>query len=823
MATYRNCLLPALLATGFALVPLPDCRIAASDQQEGASQPAKVDLYGDPLPPGATSRIGTVRLCHPGQVDYLQFAPDGKKVITGGGPAVCLWDASTGALVKKLNRPEGSIYCWALSRNGKVLATASGHGERAHIWNIETGKLTQRPDLRGQIVSLALSPDGKRLVVGCSGGDVYVWNVTEEKTVGYLSRHRGSVAFAQYSKDGNTLITRDDYYVRTWDVASLGARRVIDGFDKRLVSVACSADGARLVSVTESGSIKLWDGKTGNDLTEVGQQEVLGTSVAISDDGTHTATSSGSCIWVWRNGCLKDRIEIVGNNRQICSLALSPDGKTLAAASTAGVVRLWEVSSGREKKVCDSLEGLLFKPCLLTGTKMVAVRTAAGIGFHDLDTGKQLYNVPARWARLAPFPDGKTIAIADSDRRVIFCWDALGRKEVSVLRDDASCVFLEVARSGDYVVSTYLASDRTFVRSMKTGALVCTIPVGWMGPGRVPIPHALSPDGRILAASKTTRTGCEISLWDVATGKLAGTLTYGGRFESHLREGSVAFSPDGTLLAAANETGVRIWELSGKRITRAIPTPARVVAFSPDGQVLAIAEFEHAVHLLETATWETVGIYQGHARAVHALAFSQDGRTLVSASDDNTVLAWSPYNPPNLDLAFPTGSASPAQLENLWDDLGKQEADSGYRALCILASRKDDAVRLLSRKLAPTPHLDRRKVLKLVEELGHDDFGVREAATKALLKIGPSVEPVLRSSMTGKLDLEVRKRVGFILASLVSGPALSLRLRQSRSLRVLEQVGSAEARQILQALSLGDETSFLTRESKNALQRLHQQ
>src|SRR5262245_1636546 len=103
----------------------------------------QTDRYGDPLPPGAISRIGTVRLRHQEEVWSVIFSPDGQTVIAGGPfhvageevDAVRFWDVRTGKLVRSLRGQPFGSGCLALSADGRFLASESG-ASIVWIWDL---------------------------------------------------------------------------------------------------------------------------------------------------------------------------------------------------------------------------------------------------------------------------------------------------------------------------------------------------------------------------------------------------------------------------------------------------------------------------------------------------------------------------------------------------------------------------------------------------------------------------------------------------------------------------------------------------------------
>src|SRR5580765_3871440 len=106
---------------------------SASAQPDPKNTPA-LDRYGDPLPEGALSRLGTVRFRHPGYVGQIVFSPDGKTLASVGDSSVSLWAWPIG---KKLPQfPAQHVGAVAFSADGRTLVTASDR-EKIRLWSIE--------------------------------------------------------------------------------------------------------------------------------------------------------------------------------------------------------------------------------------------------------------------------------------------------------------------------------------------------------------------------------------------------------------------------------------------------------------------------------------------------------------------------------------------------------------------------------------------------------------------------------------------------------------------------------------------------------------
>jgi len=150
---------------------------------------------------------------------------------------------------------------------------------------------------------------------------------------------------------------------------------------------------------------------------------------------------------------------------------------------------------------------------------------------------------------------------------------------------------------------------------------------------------AFSPDGTILASGSEDRT---IKLWDVKTGTEILTLTWHDKPIS-----SVAFSPDGTILASGSWDGaIKLWDVkTGTEIlTLGHDKSISSVAFSPDGTILAAGLGDYTikqVKLWNVKTGTEIGTLIGdRGGSVTSVVFSPDGTILAAGSADHTIKLW---------------------------------------------------------------------------------------------------------------------------------------------------------------------------------------
>jgi WD40 repeat protein len=797
----------------------------------GVKQPEpRRDLYGDPLPPGAVARLGTVRLRHGDIIRAVAFAPDGKSAATcdsdgfayiwdlatgkemrrfrpglSGVSALAhtaagrvlalavskdglqLWDVNTGQSAGELIRVGEQCRCVGLSGDGKLAVTAKFGDRDVQLWDTDTGKELRRIPTghTKRVEDVQLSPDG-RLLASTGWPEMSV-RLHATRTGALLHHFTGEATPAgglAFAPDGEWVAgVQRERSILLWNVATGKVVRRFQQPRERIVSVAFTADGKTLISGGDQ--VRFWDVATGKSIRQLTPPPRSGSHIALAPDGRMLATWGECELVLWDLKAGRQRRLAVGHQGPVHRVAVSPNGRLAATACFGDVARLWDLATGRELRQFPGLgdEGTAGVAFSADGRLLAIPDAVATVRLWNTDTGAEVRRLAVeRPMDVAFSADGKVLVTA-SQGSVVHLWDPATGKKLRQLN---------------------LSAFRT-------------------GPGGGDFSVALSPDGQLLAAA-----GSAVVIWRLDSGKLWRRLTEPARDGG----GPVAFSPDGRLVAARglskHNNTIRLWEAaSGKEVATLCDKSTNCftsIAFSPDGRTIAAGSlgFPRGGDVGKLVLWDLASGKELAARADHRgwlidVTFTPDGRRLITGAYDTTALVWDV--PALMRGTRPEAlRVAPAELDGLWADLAGADAARAWQAVWKLAADPAQALPLLRRHLRPAPAPDADRVAWLLADLGSERFDKRDRAARELEAVGEAAAPVLRRALEARPPLETRRRIEAILEQW-EGPTAA-RLVAVRATAVLERAGTAEARRLLDELAGGAPGAHLTQAARASVQRL---
>jgi WD40 repeat protein len=595
----------------------------------------------------------------------IGFSPDGARVIlaTGGLPAPCVWEVTTGRKLFALEGHEAPVVAVDYSLDGKHVATGSVD-HTARVWDAATGTAVAVFRGHGCGVHLVRFSPTSRRVLSLGDGCRHI----ERDGAGNPVRVRKEIDAAGARQEPAGFI---------WDAATGESFRSLKwpapdyGF---CATAQWSPDGARVVTAGTRGAThtngaapdrqndpNLWNVSTGlitHTLREPGRNWSGSGHVvsAVFDPlGRYVVTTHnyGRIVRVWdtRSGVEPDA-HFAGHGDTVRAAAFSPDGRFLATGSADGTARLWDVAApqpaaphrGRWLVGGFNRPTVAFSP---DGRRLAMPEPWRGksrILICDIQSGRELVckgEDQVFVTSVAFSPDGRWL-VAGAIDGVARLWDAGTGEPGAVLRGHASRV-VDARFSPDSRRVVTTSEDSTVrVWEPDTGREVLVL-----RKERASLRSAFfSPDGRQLLTGTvgpghSGSMGNQGWIWDAETGKELGTL--GSRNSiAHL---PLAWSPDGLLVLApvvptsglpngeavhsvslCNATGRELCRLTGH--TQSVTC----ASFSPDSRRVMTGSHDRTVRVWNTETGAMLSILSGHEDTVTAVAFSPDGQWAVTVS-----------------------------------------------------------------------------------------------------------------------------------------------------------------------------------------------
>jgi WD40 repeat protein len=359
-------------------------------------------------------------------------------------------------------------------------------------------------------------------------------------------------------------------------------------------NVRFSSDGKRLaVATLFQNGVRFLDAEGGKEVFTLPHGRPV-FDFAFGPGGKFVVTSDGT-LHVWDAGG-KPQPALPGA-AGTGAVALSPDGKWLAVATIEGdgrSIALWDLEARKAVHTWPvaftSQPGLAFSP---DGKQLACaawVRKAKGQGgqltVYAVTERKEAYAVPHVAGPVAFSPDGRRLAVLGGNR-VVKLLDATGGRELATL-----------VPGGEEIYGL-----------------------------------AFHPAGRLLA---TAGSDGAVRLWDTQIAAPVRVLHHGRP------AGSVAFSPDGVILAVTDKfVGgsrpgglVRVWQLRDPDLlTIRVPGKAvRSLDFTRDGQRLVTAQDDGAVVVWDAVTGRSLRTLEGHRGSARAVAYRPNGKQIASAA-----------------------------------------------------------------------------------------------------------------------------------------------------------------------------------------------
>ncbi|MGI5439773.1 WD40 repeat domain-containing serine/threonine protein kinase [Streptomyces shenzhenensis] len=584
-----------------------DGRVAVSASKEDGSVVSWDVATGGPL-----YRLVKSADMHGTGIDLVALAPYGTYALLTGHltDKVRIWETRTDRVRDVVPRRFAGDSLMALNREAtRAASVASGHADQPlRIWETRTGRCVRTIDtqlliephtrltLPLRIHSVALSADGRLVVLGDGFGGVQFhrlapagfrapWSYARPRTAGALAegaaRVRGLVERAEeLAGQGRTRAAAEQ----------LRTARAVPGFERHPELRALWADLGRSAG-RRTDLLSIWqryDLSGGRIFT----QQV---NIGVSTDAELAVTggSDGRVrVWELQTGQhLHTFPERVANTHTVL---IAADCRLAVTADWGGEAHLWDVEEGTRSARLHGDQGQV---------RSVAIDRN---GDHALvgDEGGAV----CLW-RLRAGARDRTTVVAH-----------LGR---TMLGHDGPVGVVRLSPDGRFAASAGREDRTGRLWATGTGVPLLTFPLGVGDPGMW-----FAPDGRRFFVNSTAG----LTVWDVRTRRPV--------YERQAHPGALVLSADGRMAVTPGLMTVEVWETATGRTVCELPEFSSTFDISPDGHYVVTADRDRRLRMWDVRTGRCLHTLEGHPESVTLVAFTVDGRNVVSADLRPGIRLW---------------------------------------------------------------------------------------------------------------------------------------------------------------------------------------
>lgn len=259
--------------------------------------------------------------------------------------------------VEDLKGFNGVVKSLAVTPDGKLLLVGTGDGSLNAI-DLETKEiLYSKAVLVNSYSSIAFNVEKDILVVG-DDQTVMVLSLSTGQKLSFLRGHTGKVSDVAISPDGNNIVSvsGDDRTIRVWDLESRELIKTIGANIGATTNVKYTPDGTMFITgaIKDDRTFKFWDATTFELLNTSFQQPGFINDLKISSDGTQLVAAVRNFVKSWDLTTLQQVWSTKGPKLEINTIAVSPDNRTVATANKEGTIMLFDLATGRK---IGTLEG----------------------------------------------------------------------------------------------------------------------------------------------------------------------------------------------------------------------------------------------------------------------------------------------------------------------------------------------------------------------------------------------------------------------------------------------------------------------------------
>lgn len=531
---------------------------------------------------------------------------DGNLIIaTDETQKFAIWEKSTGKKIATCSGHKAKVeYVEYNKANNKILSTAEDG--IAMVWNMKGQKLFQITN-KGNIREARFSPDGKYVFTYSDKFELGLWSAEDGHKLASFGAVSDEMATVEFSLDSKRLVTTHLQSAYIWDIPSGNLFRKID-LPYGVINARFDNSGNKLVTAGYDKVAMVWDLFTQEEILDLEGQTFAPTSSNFSPDGSKILTTDewGNCR-IWNSATSQILAMLIGHSKGITAAEYSKDGTRIITASEDSTTKLWDANTA---KVIVTLKGhknqVLYAHLSPDGNKIVTASMDSTAQLWIWNSNVKKWEFKKRYRNPLGYMGDP---IFSSDGNFLLLTDPNYRPYLELLNANSGITIGNFKGMGD---SSFHAAF--FTNDNKT---VITVTAG--GPNK--------PEQGL-------------QFWSTANGKLLENRL----IAKDIYPNNIAISPDGSkMVYVTSLTDMLVINLSNfsiiKRINQLGYFP-NDIQFHPTNNSFLMCFDDNSIQSWDANTGKLLGSLLGHTNNVHTAKYSQDGRFILSQSEDNTFKKW---------------------------------------------------------------------------------------------------------------------------------------------------------------------------------------
>lgn len=545
---------------------------------------------------------------HTKSINTSEYSTDGKYIVTASGDKTAkIWNAVTGDLLLDLKGHKEEVRTAKFSPDGKYIVTTSNDWT-ARVWEVTEGKCLMELRHKDIVSSASYSPDGRSIATGCWDDSVRIWDIATAKTKITINTW-DNVKSIEFSPDGKKILTNNGSYfspyIEIFDVEN--GKPIVRLPNKFINTVRFSTDGEKLITTSREEALKIWNAADGKLIKEFEQYKDVNDAL-YSPDGKNILILDKK-----DSARILDAIDghqLIKLKTKVYFVNYSSDGRYILCHTGDNATKSFSTVSGELIKKYSGhtygIYGAFFSP----DNKYILTTAGNGTRLWNRNGGPPLNNNISIAGEFSP--DSKYVV-------------SVYRTTDASFLHDSTFICVKDAFSGEVISKFIEETEEEKMQRRRTGF------------GSV---NSLkfSPDGKNILS--TSDRGY-IKLWDLTQGKKIKEIKVEGN------PVSATFTADGKYIVALSKAGINSkltrWGPAGNYIdeTNWITNVLEQALLTKDYKnVLTLHILDTLVTMWGYDNHDIKFTLSGHTNNVNSIAFSPDGKYILTASDDKTAKTW---------------------------------------------------------------------------------------------------------------------------------------------------------------------------------------